>query len=297
MQGDSWIIDGDYSRTYEMRIAACDTVIFLDYGEEVCMQGITERVGKVREDMPWTEDELDPELVEMVQQYETQNKPRLQELFRKYPEKEVITFYNRDDAMKWLISEYMIVPVDEDNIIEAACIHSISWQESHRAFCDEAFILKHDTDHQAEYIRNKIANGSKFYMLCDKQSISDKICKHILNCNANRVTINKKELISMEKTATLNLRVNPTTKKSAEDVLSRLGIPMSTAIDMYLRQITLTGGIPFRVTLPQAPEAINADLMTTAEIHTKLQEGFEDIEAGRVQDAKAAFAAFRENHR
>ena len=32
--------------------------------------------------------------------------------------------------------------------------------------------------------------------------------------------------------------------------------------------------------------------MTTAEIHTKLQEGFEDIEAGRVQDAKAAFAAF-----
>ena len=123
---------------------------------------------------------------------------------------------------------------------------------------------------------------------------SDKNRKPILNCNAKRVTTNKKELIRMEKTATLNLRVNPTTKKSAEDVLSRLGIPMSTAIDMYLRQITLTGGIPFRVSLPQAPDAINADLMTTAEIHTKLQEGFEDIEAGRVQDAKAAFAAFRE---
>ena len=117
--------------------------------------------------------------------------------------------------------------------------------------------------------------------------------------NVTRIALqlNKKELISMEKTATLNLRVNPTTKKSAEDVLSRLGIPMSTAIEMYLRQITLTGGIPFRVSLPQAPDTINADLMTTAEIHTKLQEGFDDIEAGRVQDAKAAFAAFRENHR
>ena len=45
--------------------------LFLDYGEEVCMQGITEWVGKVREDTPWTEDELDSELVEMVQQYET----------------------------------------------------------------------------------------------------------------------------------------------------------------------------------------------------------------------------------
>jgi addiction module RelB/DinJ family antitoxin len=41
-------------------------------------------------------------------------------------------------------------------------------------------------------------------------------------------------MIVMEKSATLNLRVNPTVKQRAEDVLSRLGIPMSTAIDMYL---------------------------------------------------------------
>ena len=101
----------------------------------------------------------------------------------------------------------------------------------------------------------------------------------------------------MEKTATLNLRVDPVTKKSAENVLSRLGIPMSTAIDMYLKQITLTGGIPFRVSLPQAPDALNTDLMTTAEIHTKLQEGIDDIKAGRVQDAKSAFSSFRESHR
>ena len=47
---DSWIFDGDYNRTYEPRIAACDTVIFLDYAEEVCMEGITNRVGQKRED-------------------------------------------------------------------------------------------------------------------------------------------------------------------------------------------------------------------------------------------------------
>ena len=39
----------------------------------------------------------------------------------------------------------------------------------------------------------------------------------------------------MEKTMTLNLRVNPTVKQQAEDVLKQLGIPMATAIDMYLR--------------------------------------------------------------
>ena len=49
----------------------------------------------------------------------------------------------------------------------------------------------------------------------------------------------------MEKTATLNLRVNPTVKDRAERVLSQLGVPMSTAIDIYLNQISLTGGIPF----------------------------------------------------
>lgn len=46
----------------------------------------------------------------------------------------------------------------------------------------------------------------------------------------------------MEKTATLNLRVNPVTKDRAEAVLTKLGIPMSTAIDMYLNQISLTDG-------------------------------------------------------
>lgn len=29
MQGDSWIIDGDYNRTYAVRFEKCDTVIFL----------------------------------------------------------------------------------------------------------------------------------------------------------------------------------------------------------------------------------------------------------------------------
>lgn len=68
-------------------------------------------------------------------------------------------------------------------------------------------------------------------------------------------------------------------------MLTRLVIPMSTVIDMYLNQISLTGGIPFAVTLPNAPSVLNADLMTTEKIHKKLQEGYDDIQAGRVQDA------------
>ena len=81
----------------------------------------------------------------------------------------------------------------------------------------------------------------------------------------------------MEKTATLNLRVNPTVKERAEKVLSQLGIP-------------------FSVSLPKAPVSIHADAMTTEEIHQKLEKGYNDIAAGRVQNAAEAFAKFRENH-
>ena len=78
-------------------------------------------------------------------------------------------------------------------------------------------------------------------------------------------------------------------KNRAEKVLSQLGVPMSTAIDMYLNQISLTGGIPFSVSLPKAPVSIHADAMTTEEIHQKLEKGYNDIAAGRVQNAAEAF--------
>ena len=79
----------------------------------------------------------------------------------------------------------------------------------------------------------------------------------------------------MEKTMTLNLRVNPTVKQQAEDVLKQLGIPMATAIDMYLRQIT----------------------MTDDQLHAALQVGIKEIQNGDTVDAASAFAQFREQHR
>jgi len=100
----------------------------------------------------------------------------------------------------------------------------------------------------------------------------------------------------VEKTTTLNLRVNPNVKRNAEEVLSQLGIPMSTAIDMYLKQISMTGGIPFSVTLPKVPASINTDLMSVDEIHELLMAGYSDIEKGNVQDASKAFEKFRKMH-
>ena len=71
---------------------------------------------------------------------------------------------------------------------------------------------------------------------------------------------------------------------------------MSTAVDMFLRQITLTGGIPFDISLPKIPAAINADAMTVDQLRAELMTGYEDMKQGNTQDASAAFAKFREAH-
>lgn len=102
LAGEKWIMDGDYSRTYEVRVRACDTVIFLDYPEEVCMAGIVARVGQARPDMPWTEKALDPELVALVQSYARDNRPVLLDLLQKFPEKQAIVFTTREEADRWL---------------------------------------------------------------------------------------------------------------------------------------------------------------------------------------------------
>ncbi len=79
------------------------------------------------------------------------------------------------------------------------------------------------------------------------------------------------------------MRVNPLVKQRAEQVLSALGISMSTAIDMYLNQISLTGGIPFAVTLPKVPDSINTDSLSVDELNSKLEKGLADAQNGIVQ--------------
>lgn len=102
LQGARWILDGNYSRTYETRVRACDTVIFLDYSAEVCMSGLTHRIGQSRPDMPWVEQRLDPELVELVRKYPSDNRPLVYALLERYPEKRALVFQTRAQAEKWL---------------------------------------------------------------------------------------------------------------------------------------------------------------------------------------------------
>ena len=63
----------------------------------------------------------------------------------------------------------MIVPVDESNLHQAVIIHSVSWKESHRLFCEPDFIEMHTVESQEKYISDKIKNGTKFFMLISEE--------------------------------------------------------------------------------------------------------------------------------
>ena len=105
LEKDEWIIDGNYGSTMELRMAACDTVIFLDHPLDICLDGIRERRGKPRSDMPWIETEEDAEFIEFIKNYNEQQKPKVLELLKKYDDKNIIIFKSREQADAFLNGE------------------------------------------------------------------------------------------------------------------------------------------------------------------------------------------------
>lgn len=100
----------------------------------------------------------------------------------------------------------------------------------------------------------------------------------------------------MEKTTTLNLRVHPEVKRNADAVLSALGLSMTAAINIYLRQIALKGAIPFEVSLPTMPKTFNADMMSNEELRNAIDKGLTDVKNGNTENADDFFTSFRKAH-
>ena len=103
LQKDAWIIDGNYASTMELRMQACDTVVFLDYPEEVCLAGVRERRGKARSDLPWVEpEEDDAEFIAFVEKFRSESRPQVMALLEKYPQKKILIFSGRAEAASFL---------------------------------------------------------------------------------------------------------------------------------------------------------------------------------------------------
>ena len=103
LKQDEWIIDGNYSRTMEVRLQACDTVFLFDLPMEVCIEGATARLGKARYDVPWIDTELDPNFKREIEEFPVKVLPNIYALLEQYKEnKRIVIFNSREQADAYL---------------------------------------------------------------------------------------------------------------------------------------------------------------------------------------------------
>lgn len=102
---DSWIIDGNYSFTLEERLRHCDTAFLLDYPTEVCLNGIRHRIGNKRPDMPWIEEEVNPEFMKYIRTFREQKLPQEMQILAKFPNVKIFVFKNRAESQRYLDME------------------------------------------------------------------------------------------------------------------------------------------------------------------------------------------------
>ena len=104
-----WILDGNFNRTIEARLAVCDTVIYLDYPRIVCLKNWLGRViqnwGHARTDMAegcaeW----FDPEMAKWIWKFNKQNRRRYYTLLEKTENKNIVILKSRQQAEKFLES-------------------------------------------------------------------------------------------------------------------------------------------------------------------------------------------------
>ena len=82
------------------------------------------------------------------------------------------------------------------------------------------------------------------------------------------------------KTATLNIRVDPSVKEEAERVYAQFGMNLSDAVNVFLHKSIMEGGLPFELRPPRF----------NAETEAAMREARE-IAAGRVAASRYASAS------
>lgn len=97
--GEEWIIDGNYLHTMPLRLEHCDTVFFFDLPSDVCLAGAEARIGKEREDMPWTDDRMDEAFRRWIVDFPALQLPVIRNLLSECrPRVRIVVFHTRKEA-------------------------------------------------------------------------------------------------------------------------------------------------------------------------------------------------------
>ncbi len=107
---DAWVMDGNYSGTFDVRVPAADTIIFLDLPRLVCLWRIVKRRirfhGRSRPDMSaGCPEQINLEFLDWVWKYRRTHRPRVLDLLRSVAaEKRVIVLESRRDVERFMVN-------------------------------------------------------------------------------------------------------------------------------------------------------------------------------------------------
>ena len=93
------------------------------------------------------------------------------------------------------------------------------------------------------------------------------------------------------KTANVMARVEPDIKEQAEAIMNQIGIPASVVINTLYKQIIMTRSIPFSLSFPSAPLAL--DEMDKATFDEMMLTGMNQAKANNSRNASDVFSEIR----
>lgn len=107
VKGKEWIIDGNYSSTFEARFAVADIVLWIDLPRPLVLYRLFKRRlqyrSSVRPDMPpeWKE-KIDREFFWYVWKFNKRYKPKIHDVMQKYPDTKVVKLCSQRDIDEYL---------------------------------------------------------------------------------------------------------------------------------------------------------------------------------------------------
>ena len=113
VQQETWIIDGNYGGTIDIRLAASDTIIFLDLPRTVCLWRVVKRwlqyIGKPRPDMaPGCPEKVDWEFVKWIWSYPDTRRPSILERIDQYRDGRTIIRMRKSSEVRQLLDEMRV---------------------------------------------------------------------------------------------------------------------------------------------------------------------------------------------
>lgn len=128
LKRDSWIMDGNYGGTLDIRLAACDKVIFLDVPRLICLSRVLKRAALYRKERrpdmaPGCPEKVNWEFLKYIWNYPLKRKPGVLEKLGSYSQFKAVTILRSQAEIERFLAnqptrEKLLAPSIKETILE-----------------------------------------------------------------------------------------------------------------------------------------------------------------------------------